>query len=489
MRRRPGRPRAPVNSEPVGVTLGSARVRALNPTVADLVRLLGRDAVLEPEHAPEHLHDATESAGRRGWADAVVLPGTEEQVAAAVGWCFARGVPVVPRGGGSGFAGGAVPQGGVVLSLERLDRIRRMEPELWRMEVEAGVRTARVQRAARECGLYFPPDPGAAEQSMLGGNLACNAGGPHSFKYGVIRAWTLAVRAVTGTGEVVGFGSRARKDVAGYDLTSLLIGSEGTLGVITGAVLRLIPAPEAAYPVVAAYPSLATGVAAMGRVYGSGLQPATLEYLDAGALAAGASAYPGELPPGARLLVIAEADGSAPAAAVLRDELIETFRPGAMMVEARSAAGAIRDLWRWRGGVAFAVMARRGGKLGEDVCVPFERLEEAIALIVEIGERVGVPACSWGHAGDGNLHANFMLEPGNLEQYRRAREGCRLLFDQVYRWGGTASGEHGLGADKAGELDRQYGPAETALMRKVKAAFDPAGILNPGKKVTLRPPV
>src|SRR4051812_37815086 len=219
--------------------------------IAELSRLIGADAVLAD--VPAHmLADATESQGVRGHADAVVLPRSAEEVVRVVAWCYEHGVAITPRGGGTGWAGGAVPvEGGIVLSLERLDRVRAFDPTLWRMHVEAGVTTAAVRRLARESGLLFPPDPGAAEQSQIGGNVATNAGGPHAFKYGVTGAWVTGLEAVVPPGELVAVGGPVRKDVAGYDLKSLLVGSEGTLGIVTAAWLRLVPAPEAAWPVAA----------------------------------------------------------------------------------------------------------------------------------------------------------------------------------------------------------------------------------------------
>src|SRR5437773_1297966 len=229
----------------------------------------------------EYLGDETEARGFRGRADAVALPRTAEEAAEVVAWCYGHGVPVVPRGGGTGYAAGAVPlDGGVVLALERLGRVRSFDPLLWRMEVEAGVRTADVRRIAREGGLLFPPDPGAAEQSQIGGNVATNAGGPHAFKYGVTGAWVTGLEAVVAPGELVRLGGPLRKDVAGYDLTALLVGSEGTLGVITSVWLRLTPAPEAAWPVVGFFDGVEAGCDAIRRVVGTGLPAAAIEYLD-----------------------------------------------------------------------------------------------------------------------------------------------------------------------------------------------------------------
>ena len=452
----------------------------------ELAARFGEDALRRGGAQEPYLHDSTEMQGLHGRAAAVLAPAGSEQVQEAVAWCYERGIAVVPRGGGTGFAGGAVPtEGSVVVSLERLNRIRRLDPEYWRVEVEAGVTTGRLHETAREHGLYFPVDPGASEQSQVGGNIACNAGGPHSFKYGVTGDFVLGLEAVVAPGRSVRLGGPVRKDVAGYDLKRLLIGSEGTLGIITSAWLRLVPAPEAQIPVAAVYPTAATGVAALGRVLGYGLQPATLEYLDGTALAATRAAFPSPLPEQAGFLVVAEADGTTGAAEALARELEEALGEDALLVESFAAPARQRVLWRWRSGVSFAVAARHGGKMSEDVAVPFDRLGDAIELVAELERETGLETCSWGHAGDGNLHATFMIDAGNPEDVRRAGEGAERLFQRILALGGTVSGEHGLGLVKRAQLARQFGPAELALQQAVKRLFDPRNLLNPGKKVDL----
>src|SRR3954464_9745335 len=233
------------------------------------------------------LHDATLQRGLRGRAAAVVRPGDAEEVAQVVAWCYESDVPIVPRGGGSGLAGGAVPldDAAVVLSLERLTRVRSFEPGLWRMKVEAGLTTAHVQRLARENGLWFPPDPGAPEQSQIGGNAATNAGGPHAFKHGQTGTWVTGLEAVVAPGALIRVGGPVRKDVVGYDLKDLMIGSEGTLGVITAVWLRMIPAPAHAPHVLAAFfDDAPAGCRAVLEVLGSGIQPEAIEFLDQTAL-------------------------------------------------------------------------------------------------------------------------------------------------------------------------------------------------------------
>jgi FAD/FMN-containing dehydrogenase len=443
----------------------------------ELAALLGRDQVLSGTTA-EFLRDATEERGIVGWADAIVLPRSADEAAAALAWCYERDVPVVPRGGGTGLAGGAVPHGGVVLSTDRLQAVRSFVPELWRIEVEAGVRTADLRRRARVNGLLFPPDPGAAEQSHIGGNIATNAGGPHAFKYGTTGAWVTGIEAVVPPGDVVQVGGVLRKDVAGLDLKRLLIGSEGTLALVTAAWLRLIPAPESALPVVAFFPDLETGCEAVGSVIGTGVVPAALDYLDEGALRLAGPSYPGQVPFGAAFAVLAEADGSEAEAASVRDDLVHVFEGGALAVETVVDRGA---LWRWRDGVSLAVATARGGKVSEDLEVPVERLADAVRGTVEVGRRHGLTGLSWGHAGDGNLHATFLVARDDTSGQQAARRACAELFAVTRALGGSISGEHGLGL-----LKREYAEWSqpvAALQRQIKAAFDPKGLLNPGKKL------
>src|SRR5208282_6736841 len=242
---------------------------------------------------------------------AVALPRSASEVAAVVRWCYEHDVPVTARGGGTGLVGGGIAkEGGVICSLERLRSVRELEPALWRMYAEAGVRTREVQRLARENGLFFAPDPGASEQSQIGGNVATNAGGPHALKYGVTGAWVAGLEAVLAPGELVELGGWAAKDVAGYDLPALLVGSEGTLGVITAVRLRLLPAPEAALALVAFLRTRAEGAQAILDVFAAGIQPSALEFMDAGTLEMVAGGYPGAVPAGAGFALLAEVDGS-----------------------------------------------------------------------------------------------------------------------------------------------------------------------------------
>jgi glycolate oxidase subunit GlcD len=448
-------------------------------TLLELARILGGQNVFEPATGSPYLTDATESRGVAGHADAIVLPGSTEEVAAVLSWCYEHDVPIVPRGGGTGYAAGAVPFGGVVVATDRLTRVRSFDPLLWRICVEAGMRTSELRRIARDGGLLFPPDPGAAEQSHIGGNIATNAGGPHAFKYGVTGGWVTGLEAVIPPGEVVTFGGAVRKDVAGYDLKSLLVGSEGTLGIVTAAWLRLIPTPETTLPVVAFYADAEAGCAALEAVYGNGVSAAALDYLDAGALAASGRAFPGGVPDGSGFVLLAEADGRREEAEHVRDELCDVLAEGALRV----ASPDVRDLWRWRNGVAFAVASVLGGKVSEDIVVPVDRLAETIRATIEIGARHGFEALSWGHGGDGNLHSTFLLARDDEAARDRAHAATGELFALAIELGGSVSGEHGLGVIKAGRAG--WAPEVAALQAAIKRTFDPKGLLNPGKKITV----
>jgi len=462
--------------------LGSGIAAAGQGTLAgmDLASVISPEAIVKPEG--RFLADLM-GRGVQGTADAVVLPSTTEEVAAVMRWCYDNEVPLTARGGGTGLAGGAIPVGGgVVVGFERLNRIRQFDPLLWRIHVDAGVTTGDVQRLARESGLRFPPDPGAAEISQIGGNIACNAGGPHAFKYGVTGHWVTGLEAVVPPGEIVTFGGPLRKDVAGYDLKSLLVGSEGTLGLVTSAWLRLVPAPELELPVVGLYRNADAGIGAIERVLASGVVPSAIEYVDGVMLSYSGGAYPFGVPEEAAFMVITEADGAVPEARRVAAELREALAEDAVALHAPEEPSDVAELWRWRGSAAFAVLAQRGGAYSEDIAVPLDRLRDVARETLEIGERHDVVALSFGHAGDGNIHSTFLFSPEDHDEEQRADAACHDLFELALRLGGTVSGEHGVGWLKRGQLEHQLGPAGYDLHTRIKQTFDPKNLLNPGKK-------
>ena len=463
---------------------------------SELRRVLGPEHVLDaPAPQSPYNRDSSNRRGVEGRADAVALPGTAQEVAAVVRWCYAHDVPIVARGGGTGLLGGAVAtHGGVVCSLERLRRVRELEPGLWRMFAEAGVSTRHVQRLARENGLFFAPDPGAAEQSQIGGNVATNAGGPHALKYGVTGAWVAGLEAVLAPGELVQVGGWAGKDVAGYDLKSLLVGSEGTLGLITAVRLRLLPAPEAAIPLVVFMPTRAEGCAAIGEVFAAGLRPSVLDFMDGETLGMLAGAYPGAgagspvgragVPGRAGFALICEVDGARAEAEAQRGALLELLGEAAMAVHEPADA---RALWRWRDGANPAVTAVRGAKVSEDVVFPVERLTEGLERFEQIATGHGLRSCAWGHGGDGNVHATVLVDGDSGAELDAAEAVGEELFALVVELGGSIAGEHGVGWLKRGRLESQWDRRALELHEQIKRAFDPKGLLNPGTKLARYP--
>jgi len=463
---------------------------------AELGRIVGAEQVIEAPPGSEYNRDASGRRGLEGRAEAVVRPGSAEEVAAVLGWCYAHDVPLVTRGGGTGLVGGAVPTpGSVVCSLERLRAVREIEPGLWRMCAEAGVTTRNVQRLARENGLLFGPDPGAAEQSQLGGNVATNAGGPHALKYGVTGAWVSGLEVALAPGELAALGGWIRKDVAGYDIKDLMIGSEGTLGIVTAVRLRLVPAPERTAVLVAFARSREDGCRAVLELFAAGMRPSVLDFLDEHALALGAGAYPpcralagaagpgadGARPPAwAGFALIVELDGTAEEVAAQQREALEVL--GALAPEVHEPAEQ-QALWRWRDGLNPAITSVRGAKVSADVVVPVEKLGATLDGFDEIAARRGLRSCSWGHAGEGNLHATVLVDPSSEPELDAAEEVMEELYELIAAGGGSIAGEHGVGLLKRGRLARQWTAQAVELHEQIKRVFDPKGLLNPGKKL------
>jgi len=447
----------------------------------ELSGLVGTEHVLDVPPGSPYNRDASHRRGVQGHAEAVVLPGSAEEVAAVVRWCYDHDVPLVARGGGTGLTGGAVPMdGGVVCSLERMGHVRELQPALWRIQAEAGVSTRHVQRLARENGLFFAPDPGASEQSQVGGNVATNAGGPHALKYGVTGAWVRGLEAVIPPGELVQVGGWLGKDVAGYDLKSLLIGSEGTLGVITSVRLRLLPAPEVAIVLVVFMRNRAEGCAAILDVFAAGIQPSALDFLDGDTLAIVARGYPGAVPAEAGFGLLAEVDGLRAEAETQRQALLELLSDAAVAIDEPADEPAV---WRWRDGFNGVVSSERGAKVSEDVAFPLEHLQAGLEGFAQIAARHGLRSCAWGHGGDGNVHATVLVDPSQEDELDASERVGEELFELVRSLGGSIAAEHGVGWLKRGRLHAQWDPRAVELHEQIKHAFDPKGLMNPGKKL------
>ena len=413
--------------------------------------------------------------------DAVVFPSTHDQVEALVRACRDERVPLTARGGGTSSTGASVPlQGGVVANFMRMDRILRIDPDNRLAVVEPGVTNEALQRALAPHGFFWAPDPGSAPWCTVGGNLACNASGPHAVKYGATRDNVLGLRAVAGNGESFRCGTQTTKSAIGYDLTRLLVGSEGTLAVITEATLKLTPKPAGLRTLRATYRDAGSAARAVARIMAQPATPCALEFMDALALKLAREHSPEAGVPSAEALLMIELDGAPDAldSAVAAAEAAARV-DGLVQLEVARDEAQTRALWAARKALSFAQRAATQHKINEDVVVPVSRLPELVDGVRRLAEKHAVPIVSFGHAGNGNLHVNFL--PRDVDEIERAYAALPELFALVIALDGTISGEHGIGVMKREFMPLAMSGETLDLMRGIKAAFDPDGILNPGK--------
>ena len=446
-----------------------------------LKKIYGRDRFT---HVTEDLLCyAFDAVNSRYIPDAVVFPETVEEIAETLSLASRLGFPVVPRGSGTGTTGGSVPtHGGVVLVLTRMNRIFDIDTKNFVAEVEPGVITGDFHHAVEKLGLFYPPDPSSAGVSTLGGNVAECAGGPRAVKYGVTRDYVLGVEAVTPFGEIIRTGVKTAKGVVGYDLTRLLVGSEGTLAVITRIWLRLLPLPSFTATMKVSFGSMEEAADAVTRIISSGILPRCVEYMDEASLACAMTIADLELPSGCRSVLLIEVDGSQ--AEVERSVLgVEALvrEAGAMKVERAGSESEAKRLWMTRKKVSPALYRFGPDKVNEDIVVPRSAIPQMVSKIESLKREYGLPMVSFGHAGDGNIHFNVMIDKKDAAQKLRAEAVIEELFSHTLALGGTLSGEHGVGITKRPYISKEVGEAELAIMRGIKAVFDPKGILNPGK--------
>jgi glycolate oxidase len=450
---------------------------AVDRAKSELDRTLGPSKVLTGDACAPYASDDSDVEGRA--PDAVVIAASTADVAATLAIAERHGVPVTPRAGGTGRTGGAVPvAGGIVLSTHALSRIKDIDRDNLIAVVEPGVITGDLHAAVEREGLFYGPDPNSLESCMIGGNLAENAGGPRAFKYGVTRDWTLGLEACLMGGQVLRTGKRTVKGVTGYDVTALLVGSEGTLGVFTEATLRLVPKPPSIATALALFSDVRAAANAVTRIVAAGTVPRCLELLDAATLTAvRTQGVAVDERAGAMLLV--EVDGEATEDALLRVGETASASPGSIDVLV-AQDGQQRDrLWAARRMLSKATRKLARHKLSEDIVVPRTRIADLLDRADDIGRQTSVRHLSYGHAGDGNLHVNFLW---NDDAERPAVDrAIEMLMGAAVGLGGTLTGEHGIGVSKAQYLPIEQGPDLITLEKNIKHAFDPRGLLNPGK--------
>ena len=415
--------------------------------------------------------------------EAVAFPQNPGQVAEILGLATAHGFAVTPRGAGSGMSGGALAaRQGLVLVMTRFNRIVRIDADNFIGVVQPGVVTGAFQRAVAGHGLFYPPDPSSADFSTLGGNLAECAGGPRAVKYGVTRDYVLGLEVVLPTGEIIKTGVQTVKGVVGYDLTRLIVGSEGTLGVITEMTLRLRAQPQTVETLSAWFVKMTDAARAVAAILQSGIVPRALEYMDKNAISCVKNYLEGGVPENREAMLLIEADGSPGQTAEAVEKIEKVLADhGGLDVRVARNPDAAAGLWRARKAISPALYTYGPHKINEDIVVPRSRLPEMVEKIRDLGEKTGLTMVSFGHAGDGNIHFNIMLDKNEPAQLLAARQAVDEIFDFTLALGGTISGEHGVGLAKAPYMQKEISDAALGLMQRIKAAFDPAGILNPGK--------
>ncbi|MFW6115534.1 MAG: FAD-binding oxidoreductase [Chloroflexota bacterium] len=454
----------------------------MTDVVSRLQQVLGPEKVLTSlEDRIAYSYDGT---FEQDLPDVVVLPESTRDVADVVHIGAECGVPIIPRGMASGLAAASVPfGGGIVLSMTRMNRILEIDEANRTIRVEAGVVTADLESAVGKKGLFYPPDPSSNKQSTIGGNIACNAGGPRCLKYGVTGDYVLGLTVVLPDGRVLETGGKAIKNVVGYDLNSFFVGSEGTLGVITEALLRLTTQPRFIRTARAEFLALGDACQAVNAILDAGVVPATLEMMDETAIACIEEAMELGLPLDVEAILIIETDGS-DAESVLRDiEIVARVcrENGAREVVVADTEAQREQLWRARRSVSPSLARKAPSKLGEDITVPRSAIPEAVRRIKAISVDHGLPVVIFGHAGDGNLHPNILFDRRDEDQWRRVEQMVADIFQVALDVGGTLSGEHGVGTLKKPYLAEAVGPVAMDVMRSIRHALDPQGIMNPGK--------
>jgi len=434
-------------------------------------------------HLIAYSYDATRT---RFEPEAVVFPKNEQDVSAILRYCNEHSIVITPRGAGSGFTGGALPtNGGITLGMEKhMNKILEIDLENMVAVVQPGVINMDLQRTVEKLGLMYPPDPASEEYSTLGGNVSENAGGMRAAKYGITKDYVMALRAVRANGDIIRAGKRTIKDVAGYNTAGILIGSEGTLAVLTELTLKLIPKPKYTKGYMGIFPSVEDAMNAVFKSLASGANPVAMEFMDALVVQALKEKLGVELPEDAGALLIGDVDGNVPEEVAFQLETLEaSFKENnAQQFIVANDDAHRNELWYARRNASPSITIFGNKKLNEDISVPRSMLPEALKSIYAIGDKYGFKVPCFGHAGDGNIHVNVMVKDGsNEEELHRGHQAIEEIFQMVVDMGGTLSGEHGIGTSKAPFMGIAFNEMEINLFKDIKKSFDPNNILNPGK--------
>ena len=452
-----------------------------DPIINELKSIVGKDNVFTSKADRIcYSYDATQQSFL---PDVVVHPGSTEEISRVMKLANRELVPVFPRGAGSGFTGGSLPtRGGIVMCTERMDRILLIDEENLVATVEPGVVTEQFQKAVEKLGLFYPPDPASLKFSTLGGNVAECAGGPRCIKYGVTKDFIIGLEVVTPTGDIITTGGPTMKGVVGYDLTKLMCGSEGTLGVITRIVIKLLPLPEAKKTMLVLFDSIDGAAQAVSSIIRSKIIPATLEFMDGRTLDCVRQATDLEVPEGARAVLIIEVDGDREFLDKQAARIAEIIKPlGVVETRIATTPEESEALWQIRRSVSASLRKVNPDKYNEDICVPRSKVPEMIRKVDAIAEKYAIPIVNFGHAGDGNIHVNIMVNKKVSGDTLKAEGAIRDVFKAALELGGTMSGEHGVGIAKAPYIPLEITPEAANYMKAIKQALDPNNILNPGK--------
>jgi glycolate oxidase len=455
----------------------------LNGPILDQLRAIVGDQHLltSPEALICYSYDGTFS---ESLPDAVINPGTTEEIAEILKVCNHERIPVITRGMASGLAAATVPtNGGLILNVVRLNRILEIDQANMVATVESGVITAELQAEVEKVGLFYPPDPSSIRHSTIGGNVACNAGGPRCLKYGVTSDYVRGLKVVLADGRILWTGGKPIKNATGYNLSQWFVGSEGTLGVITEVMVKLIAQPKYFRTATAIFDSLDIASKTVNAVLSAGLLPATVEMMDNTTINTVEDYLNMGLPRDAEAILIIETDGSDDEAVQREIDAIVAIcqLQGATRVQVARTEAERAELWHARRSVSGSLARKRPNKLGEDISVPRSAIPDTIRGIRDISERYSLPIVVFGHAGDGNLHPNILFDKNDRDEWERMQAAVSDIFALAVEMGGTLSGEHGVGTLKKPYLESAIGPLAIDIMRSVRQVLDPNGILNPGK--------